>query len=126
MPGMNSTVFDLVGKRYSIEKGQPWNFRFSRFAGPGKTPIDLTGCAARLEIFDAFAGGSAEPIVVASSGTGEITIGAISGVTSIDLAAAVTGSINATNGRYKIYFTDSHGNDRLFLRGRLGFIENGE
>lgn len=120
MPGMTSTVFDLVGK-YAIEKGLPWAFRCTRYAGPGKTPVDLSGLTARLDIHDAFAAGA--PILSVGSGSGEIALGGLAGTVAIDLSATQTGGIAATHLRYRLFLIDPQSVARVFLRGRLGLVE---
>lgn len=119
MPGMTSTVFDLVGK-YAIEKGAPWALHFTRYAGPAKTPVDLTGAAARLDIFDALASGP--PLLTLSTASGEIVLGGAAGTVAIDLSVARGNEITASNLRYRLWFTLG-GTDQLYLRGRLGLIE---
>lgn len=118
MPGMTSTTFDLVGK-YAIEKGLPWSFRCARYAGPGRTPVDLTGCSARLEIYNAL---TSELIATLSSADGDIALGGPAGTVVTALAGAVSGAWSATHLRYRFYFTDSLGVERLFMRGRLGLV----
>lgn len=120
MPGMTSTVFDLVGK-YSIEKGLPWSFRCTRYAGPAKTPVDLTGLVARLDIFDAFVPGA--PVLSVGSASGEIILGGIAGTVAAALSAAQTGAIAATHLRYRLTFIDTQFVEHVFLRGRLGLLE---
>ena len=114
---MTSTVFDLVGK-YAIEKGLPWTFRY---AGPAKTPVDLTGSSARLEIFDSLNG---QLIASPSSGAGEIALGGAAGTVFVSLLGSVSAVWTATHLRYRFIFTDAQGVDRIFLRGRLGLVDD--
>lgn len=120
MPGMTSTVFDLVGK-YAIEKGLPWSFRCTRYAGPARTPVDLTGLVARLDIFDALAPGA--PILSVGSASGEIVLGGPAGTVDIALSGAQTRTITATHLRYRLTFIDALFVERIYLRGRLGLLD---
>ena len=119
MPGMTSTVFDLVGK-YAIEKGLPWSFRCTRYAGPEKTPVDLSGLEARMDIFDALQPGL--PTLSIGTSSGEIVLGGLAGTIQVNLAGAVTQVIAATHLRYRLIFVDSLSVEQGFLRGRLGLI----
>ncbi len=117
---MTSTVFDLVGK-YAIEKGLPWSFRCTRYTGPARVPVDLTGLVARFDVFDALAPGA--PVLSVSSASGEIALGGVAGTVAIDLSAAQTGAIAATHLRHRLTFIDAQLVERVFLRGRLGLLE---
>lgn len=122
MPGMTSTVYDLTGA-YALEKGVPWALRFTRF-NPDKTPVDLTGASARLEIYDALVSGP--PLLVLSSAQpAEIVLGGTAGTFAAYLPAAASNGLTATHLRYRLFFTVA-GVDLLFLRGRLAFIGDGE
>lgn len=116
---MTSTVFDLVGK-HAIEKGLPWTFRCARYAGPAKTPVDLTGSSARLEIYDSMSGAL---IASLSSESGEIVLGGPAGTVLVTLAGAVSAAWTASYLRYRFIFTDSLAVERIFLRGRLGLVD---
>ena len=113
--------FDLVDS-YTMVKGLPWSFRFTRLAGPLKTPVDLTGCSARLVIFDLL--DTTVPLVplVFSTVSGHILLGGVAGTVAIDLDETDT-ALAAERASYRLYFTDSLGVETLLLRGRLGLLE---
>ena len=124
MPGMSSTVYDLVGP-FALEKGLPWSLQFTRY-NPDKTPVDLTGAAARLEIYDALAAAGSEPLLVLSSADpDEIVLGGAAGTFAGTLTAAASAALTATHLRYRLFFTVG-GVDQLYLRGRLQFLGEGE
>ena len=76
--------FDLVGC-YSLVKGLPWSFAFTRRAGAQKTPVDLTGCSARLVIVGLLeAAEPPEPLEFSTTG-GHIALGGAAGTVAIDL-----------------------------------------
>ena len=114
--------FDLVGP-HAIVKGLPWSLRCTRYAGPAKTPVDLTGCSARLVIFDLL-DEAALPLEF-STVSGHITLGGVLGTVTIDLDEAAT-TLTAERASYRLYFTDALGREALLLRGRLGLIEESE
>ena len=114
-------VLDLVGP-YAIVKGLPWAFKFTRKAGPGKVPVDLTGATARLEIHDLLAGG---PPVEFSTASGHIVLGGAAGTVDVALTAGET-LLAAQRARYRLYLTPAGGREQLLLRGRLGLLEDGE
>jgi hypothetical protein len=118
--------FDLVGK-YSIVKGLPWSFTLTRRAGANRDPVDLTGCHARMVIYDTLAVPEDPPVVPfeVSDITGEIALGGILGTIAIDLDDEQT-AMTLQRGAYRLYFTDSGGAESLLLRGRIGLIEEGE
>ncbi len=111
--------FDLVGD-YAIVKGLPWSFRFTRYAGPLKTPVNLTGCSARLVIFNLL-GAAALPLAF-STVSGHIVLGGALGTVAIDLDGETT-VLAAGRATYRLYFTNSLGIETLLLRGRLGLLE---
>ncbi len=111
--------FDLVGP-HTMVKGLPWSFRFTRRAGPAKTPVDLTGCSARLVIFDLL--DPAAPPLVFTTASGHIVLGGIAGTVAIDLDETDT-ALAAERASYRLYLTDSLGVETLLLRGRLGLLE---
>lgn len=113
--------FDLVGA-YSMVKGLPWSFRFTRLAGPAKAPVDLTGCAARLVIFDLLDPAAPPVPLEFSTVSGNIVLGGVAGTVAIDLDETDT-ALAAERASYRLYFTDSLGVETLLLRGRLGLIE---
>lgn len=112
-------VYHLEG-RQAIVRGLPWAFTFTRLAGKAKAPVDLTGCAARLVFFDA-----ADPAVVQSYTTGaEITLGGPAGTVAIALTEAATAAIERyARPAYRLYMTDALGKESLFMRGRLGIVD---
>ena len=121
MPGMSSTVYDLAGP-FALEKGVPFALHFTRF-NPDKTPVDLTGAAARLEIYDALASGP--PLLALSTATGEIVLGGTAGTFAAYLSAAASNGLTVISLRYRLFFTVG-GVDQLYMRGRLAFVGDGE
>lgn len=120
MPALGAK-FDLVGD-YAIVKGLPWSLAFTYRAGPGKTPVDLTGCSARLAIFDLLADGAP---VEFSTVSGHIALGGAAGTIAVELPESLTG-LAAQRARYRLYLTDAGGKERLLLRGRLALVEESE
>lgn len=119
---MASTVYDLLGP-FALEKGAPWSLEFTRY-NPDKTPVDLTGIGARLEIYDALASG-APLVVLSSANVGEIDLGGQAGTVAAHLPAAVSAAFTATNLRYRLFFSVG-GVDYPYMRGRLGFVGENE
>jgi len=111
--------FDLVGD-YAMVKGLPWSLRFTRYAGPAKTPVNLTGCSARLVIFNLL-DAAALPLAF-STVSGHIVLGGMLGTVAIDLDGETT-ALASERATYRLYFTDSLGVETLLLRGRLGLLE---
>ena len=113
--------FDFVGC-YWLVKGLPWSFAFTRRAGAQKTPVDLTGCSARLVIVGLLeAAEPPEPLEFSTTG-GHIALGGAAGTVAIDLDEDDTADI-PDRALYRFYLTDALGKETLLLRGRLGVIE---
>lgn len=111
------SVYNLDG-RHSIVRGLPWSFSFTRRAGKAKAPVDLTGCAARLVVFD-----TTDPATVQQF-VAEITLGGTAGTVNIDLTDAATALVqDFRRPAYRLYMTDALGKESLFLRGRLGIVD---
>lgn len=106
--------FDLLDS-HAVVCGLPWSFSFKRLAGPEKRPVDLTGCACQLQIFDAL--DSARAVVV------NATLGGPAGTVSISLSAQQTNLLRDFGAaRYRIFFTDAGGNSQLLLRGKIAVM----
>lgn len=115
---MLGAKFDLVGD-YAMVKGLPWSLRLTRKAGPGKTPVDLTGCTARLAIKDVLS--STVPDEFSTAG-GHVVLGGVAGTIDIDLPETVT-DLAAVRASYRLYLTPPGGKEILLLRGRLALVE---
>ena len=113
--------FDLVGP-HAIVKGLPWSLRCTRYAGPAKTPVDLTGCSARLVIFDLLGPVAPPAARVFTTAGGHIVLGGAAGTLTISLSDADT-ALAVERASYRLYMTDALGDERLLLRGRLGLLE---
>lgn len=118
---MTATVFDLTGI-HALRKGLPWALRFTRYAGKGKSPVNLTGCAARFEVFDSLAGRAAPALVTLTSADGDIVLGGTAGTVVIKLGTA-SADWSAKNLRYRLWFTDSLGDETLYFYGRLALLD---
>jgi hypothetical protein len=110
--------YDLLGD-CAVVRGLPWSLFFTR-RQHDRAPIDLTGCAARLEVFD-----TRRPRApwVFSTTSGHITLGGDAGTVDIALSGEDTAQIRTTAARYRIVFTDSQQHDAIYLRGRLAVLE---
>lgn len=113
--------FDLVGS-YMMVKGLPWSLHFTRYAGPARTPVDLTGCDARLLIFDLLDLTVPAAPLKFDVTSGHIVLGGVAGTVAIDLDDTDT-ALAAERAGYRLYFTDALGVETLLLRGRLGLLE---
>ncbi len=116
--------FDLLGP-HAMVKGLPWSLEFTRRAGPAKTPVDLTGCSARLVITDLLADAAPETPLEFTTLSGHIVLGGVAGTVAITLDETDT-ALAAERASYRLYFTDSLGRESLLLRGRLGLVEEDE
>ena len=112
--------FDLVGP-HALVRGLPWSLNFTRLAGAQKTPVDLTGCSARLVITGLLE--TTEPPVPLEFTTtgGHIALGGALGTVAIALDETDTADI-PDRALYRFYLTDALGKESLLLRGRLGVI----
>lgn len=112
--------FDLVGP-YAMVRGLPWSLSFTRLAGPAKTPVDLTGCAARLVITGLLeTADPPEPLEFTTTG-GNIVLGGVLGTVAVDLDETDTADV-PDRALYRFYLADALGKETLLLRGRLGVI----
>lgn len=112
--------FDLVGP-HALVRGLPWSLNFTRLAGAQKTPVDLTGCSARLVITGLLETAEPqEPLEFTTTG-GNIVLGGVAGTVAIDLDDTDTADI-PDRALYRFYLTDALGKETLLLRGRLGVI----
>lgn len=116
--------FDLVGP-YTIVKGLPWSLKFTRRTGAGKTPVNLTGCAARLVVVDLLpATPPADPLEFSTT-SGHIALGGAAGTVDIELDETDT-ALTAQRAAYRLYMADALGKETLLLRGRLGLLEEAD
>lgn len=117
---MAGAEFNLLGE-HAIERGFPWSLRFTRKNPDRKTPVDLTGYAARLEIFDTQRARGAPRVY--STASGHVVLNAPKGEFVCKLVAAETAALGVTAARYRVIFTDSQGEETVLLRGRLAVLE---
>ena len=113
--------FDLLGK-YALVRGLPWSLDFVRKTGPAKTPVDLSGCAARLVISGLLETAEPPEPLEFSTTSGHITLGGALGTVAVDLDETDTAGI-PDRALYRFYLADALGKETLLLRGRLGVIE---
>jgi len=115
--------FDLVGP-HALVRGLPWSLHFTRKAGPAKTPVDLTGCSARLVVTGLLE--TTEPPVPLEFTTagGQIVLGGALGTVDIDLDESDTAAV-PDRALYRFYLSDALGRETLLLRGRLGVCAAG-
>ncbi|MBL0307661.1 MAG: hypothetical protein IPQ25_17025 [Chitinophagaceae bacterium] len=112
--------FDLVGP-HALVRGLPWSLNFTRLAGAQKTPVDLTGCSARLVITGLLeTADPPEPLEFTTTG-GNIVLGGALGTVAIDLDETDTADV-PDRALYRFYLTDALDKETLLLRGRLGVI----
>lgn len=115
---MNALGFllDLVGQR-SVVAGLPWAFEFTWKAGAARTPVDLTGCSGRWEVFDGV-NSATSPLELNAA------LGGISGTVGLALTAPQATLVAAFERPvYRLFLTDAVGRERLFMRGALGVLE---
>lgn len=112
--------FDLLGP-YGLVRGLPWSLHFTRRSGPQKTPVDLTGCSARLVIIGLLeTAAPPEPLEFTTTG-GNITLGGVAGTVAVVLDETDTADV-PDRALYRFYLTDALGKETLLLRGRLGVV----
>ena len=73
---------------FDIEQGSTFNPVLYWKTGKPATPIDLTGCKARMQIRKAF--NSVDPIIDLTTENGGIVLGGVAGTIQIIIAASVT------------------------------------
>ncbi|MDR3323130.1 MAG: hypothetical protein LBS89_02885 [Zoogloeaceae bacterium] len=112
---MSCHTYDLLGSR-ALRRGFAWRFVFRRRIHPIRQPVDLTGCVARLEIYDT------QHPRRAAWGFDTGLLGA-DGVTEFELTAADTADITCTAARYRVLFVDAEGEQTVYLTGRLAVLE---
>ncbi|MDR2092316.1 MAG: hypothetical protein LBP58_03215 [Azoarcus sp.] len=110
-------TFNLLGN-YSIVRGIPWMLFVDRkLPGENRAPANLSGCAAQLEIYDVLDGKSCWQFA------GNIPA-PLTGRIEFFLSPDETDALTATEGRYRVVTTDSRGNRRVMMRGRIAILES--
>lgn len=112
--------FDLVGP-HALVRGLPWSLNFTRLAGAQKTPVDLTGCSARLVITGLLETTEPPAPLEFTTTGGNIVLGGSAGTVAVALDETDTADI-PDRALYRFYLTDALGKETLLLRGRLGVI----
>lgn len=120
---MLGAKFDLLGP-HALVRGLPWSLNFTRLAGAQKTPVDLTGCAARLVITGLLETAEPPEPLEFSTASGHIVLGGVLGTVAIDLDEEDTAEI-PDRALYRFYLADALGKETLLLRGRLGVLLEG-
>lgn len=112
--------FDLLGP-HALVRGLPWSLNFTRLAGAQKTPVDLTGCSARLVITGLLETTEPPAPLEFTTTGGNITLGGVLGTVAIALDETDTADV-PDRALYRFYLTDALGKETLLLRGRLGVV----
>lgn len=112
--------FDLLGP-HALVRGLPWSLTFTRLSGPQKTPVDLTGCSARLVITGLLETAEPPTPLEFTTAGGKITLGGALGTFAIALDETDTADV-PDRALYRFYLTDALGKESLLLRGRLGVL----
>ena len=115
--------FDLVGP-HALVRGLPWSLNFTRLAGAQKTPVDLTGCSARLVITGLLETTEPPAPLEFTTTGGNIVLGGVLGTVAVDLDETDTADV-PDRALYRFYLTDALGKETLLLRGRLGVVMEG-
>ncbi len=112
--------FDLVGP-HALVRGLPWSLNFTLLAGAQKTPVDLTGCSARLVMTGLLETTEPPAPLEFTTTGGNIVLGGSSGNVAVALDETETADV-PDRVLYRFYLTDALGKESLRLRGRLGVI----
>ncbi len=99
----------------SIEAGATFRRRLRWTAGAIGTPIDLTGCTARMQLRAAVA----SPTVLANltSENGGIALGGIAGPIDLHIPAATTAALEITAGVWDLELVAPDGDVRRLAEG---------
>ena len=108
-----------IVKNLSIEKGAVYRLRFIPQV-TGGTPLDLSGCTARLQIRDAV------DILIDELSTlnGRIALGGVTGTVDLLFPADVTAAMQKDAGVYDLEITPSSGPTETWklARGRIKYV----
>lgn len=100
----------------TIYQGATFHHPFRWKAGTPPTPVDLTGCTARMQV--RLRVDSPTALLTLTTETGGITLGA-EGSIVLRVDAAATTAINWTSGVYDLEVTLSNGDIRRLLYGSV-------
>jgi hypothetical protein len=90
-----------------------WKLRWPSGATP--TPVDLTGCSARMHVRELLE--TPTTLLELSTANGRITLGGLAGTITIDLSAEDTAALTWLQGVYDIEIVFATGEVRRLLEG---------
>jgi hypothetical protein len=103
----------------TIEKGATFSLRLTR-RNPDSTPLDLTGCTARMQIRQSVA--APEVLLELTTVNGKIVIDGPAGTIDLEISATETAALVATKpGRYDLEVVDALGKVKRLVEGSVGF-----
>jgi hypothetical protein len=108
-----------IVKNLSIEKGAAYRLRFIPQV-TGGTPLDLTGCTAKMQVRDA-----ADTLIdELSTANGRIALGGVAGTVDLWFPAGLTAAQQKDSGVYDLEITPPSGPTETWklARGRVKYL----
>lgn len=107
-------------KNLRIIQGATFSSKFRWNLGDTKenaTPVDLTGCKARMHIREYL--DAPEPLVTLTTENGRITLGGATGEIEVDFTDEITAGFNWVKGVYDLEIEFADGRVRRFMEGKV-------
>ncbi|XXQ53890.1 hypothetical protein ACA040_002572 [Xenophilus aerolatus] len=103
--------------KLSIDQGATFTRQVTWKTGKPATPVDLTGCIARMQIREAIE--SPEVLVSLTTANGGITLGGAAGTVALRIEAAATAEFQWTAGVFDLEIEFADGTVRRLLAGTV-------
>lgn len=104
--------------KLQIVQGETLAKTFNWKAGsPTPTPVDLTGCTARMQIRAKV--GAVAPLLELTTENGRIALGGVAGTVQLNLTATETSAINWVSGVYDLEIVYLDGRVRRLISGSV-------
>lgn len=117
-----SNVFCGRPRKHNLHilQGATWCAHFTWSVGTtatNVTPVDLTGCTARMHIREYL--DAPEIALELTTANGRITLGGVAGTIALEVSAQDTSTINWTEGVYDLEVEFAGGKVRRFIEGEV-------
>lgn len=103
--------------KLSIDQGATFTRQVTWKTGKPATPVDLTGCTARMQIREEIE--SAEVLVSLTTANGGITLGGAAGTVVLRIEATATAAFQWTAGVFDLEIEFADGTVRRLLAGTV-------
>lgn len=106
-------------KDFLVERGATFSQVIYWKAGVAQTPVDLTGCSAKMQVKQGVDFG--DPLLDLSTGNGGLVLGTVDGKVTINISSTASQAFSQDSGEYDLFITHPDLTVTKLLFGTINF-----